>query len=73
MGKLKVGDTFDVVKWVESPFGDFMCGYIEKTCVRDSWGNIYTPCYTNGRLLDLRDFNGRLVKPIGKLTITKVK
>lgn len=72
---LKVGQSFEVVEWIKSPFGSIVNEYKGFQCLKDEYGSVFTPILYNikNKLVKFSDTVGFDTKPIGKLTITKLK
>lgn len=84
--KIKVGDSFEVVEVLKNTFSDKTLFKIGGFTLGMKYTNEYTKCIGNGTKKIESDLSrkfmstcylnmrvGKEVKPIGKLTITKVK
>lgn len=71
--KIKIGQSFEVVEWLETPTGLQHDKYIGKQGIKDdvTYG-ILTPHYSVGDLVSF-GYTESQIKPIGKITITKLK
>jgi len=71
MEKLKVGQSFEVAKWVTSPFGPQEQTYVNSHGIIEDV--ILLTQHINGKSCNRFVFFDDEIKVVGRLTITKVK